>query len=181
MGLGGAGETAEARVNVGEAPASDPDWSCSSGRAGWYVRCCVGSLASLEAIGLDGRAVRRGAGAVPAGGCGPRSCEDSDNAIFGRGTGQTRSEIHRREWEERGSAKQQQVPANGDEIDGRFRTNRSRCCRLSSLLGPFSTRNRCQRWEYRYAEASGQNTVETRHRARLGAWMWRRGKGVLLQ
>lgn len=82
MGLGGAGETAEICVGVGEVLALGPEETCPSRRTASCLERCVESPGSLKDVGLVGRAVRRGAGAGSARGCGAESWEASDNVIF---------------------------------------------------------------------------------------------------
>jgi hypothetical protein len=110
---------AEVRVNVGESPASDPVCSWSSGKTCCCFKCGVELLSSLEAIGLDGSAVRRGAGADSVGGWGARSCEDSDNAIF-EGC-RVASFVGDSQIWAIGGAKQQ-LPAGDGGISGRYGT-----------------------------------------------------------
>ncbi|EAQ87892.1 predicted protein [Chaetomium globosum CBS 148.51] len=102
-------------VGAGEVLALRPEETCpSQGTTSGRGRC-VESPRSLEDVGLVGRAVRRGAGAVSARGCGAEGLGFSDSVILGT------------------SEQQPNFNGDGDKAngrDGQIKSDVANCCRL---------------------------------------------------
>jgi hypothetical protein len=82
VGLGGAGETVEMCIGVDKVLASGPEGTCPSRRPTSCLGRCVDSPRSFKDVGLVGKAVRRGAGAVSAWECSAERLEAPDSVIF---------------------------------------------------------------------------------------------------